>query len=76
MMVIMTVAITQMNKIVVRHLRCKCLKTNKRKIEKCCLDLRNIFLNQENIRKFFLKQENVSSQEKFSRPSERNLILI
>ena len=30
-------------------------------IEKCFLDLRNIFLNQENIRKFFSKQEDLSS---------------
>ena len=29
--------------------------------EKCFLDLRNIFLNQENIRKFFSKQEDLSS---------------
>ena len=37
-------------------------------IEKCFLDLRNMLLNQENIRKFFSKQEDLSSQEKFFRP--------
>ena len=30
-------------------------------IEKCFLDLRNIFLNQENVRKFVSKQEDLSS---------------
>ena len=30
-------------------------------IEKCFLDLRNIFSNQGNIRKFFSKQEDLSS---------------
>ena len=44
-------------------------------IEKCFLDLRNIFLNQESIRKFFSKQEDLSSQEKFSRPFHKKVYL-
>ena len=40
----------------------KCQNRNASKfIEKYFLDLRNIFLNQENIRKFFSKQENLSN---------------
>ena len=35
------------------EVHCKSLKLN----EKCFLDLRNIFLNQENVRKFFSKQD-------------------
>ena len=44
-------------------------------IEKCFLDLRNIFLNQENIRKFFSKQEALSSWDKFSRPFHKKVYL-
>ena len=44
-------------------------------IEKCFLDLRNIFSNQENIRKFFSKQEDLSGYEKFSRPFHKKIYL-
>ena len=43
--------------------------------EKCFLDLRNILLNQENIRKFFSKQEDLSSKERFSRPFDKKVYL-
>ena len=44
-------------------------------IEKFFLDLRKIFSNHENIRKFFSKQEELSSQEKFSHPFHKNIYL-
>ena len=45
-------------------------------IEKCFLDLRNIFSNQENIRKFFPKQEIYLAKKNFLVPSVRMFILI
>ena len=44
--------------------------------EKCFLDLRNIFSNQENIRKFFSKQEVYLAKKTFLVPSIRMFILI
>ena len=44
-------------------------------IEKCFLDLRNIFSNQENIRKFFSKQEDLSSKKKFSGSFHKKIYL-
>ena len=45
-------------------------------IEKCFLDLRNIFSNQENIRKFFSKKKIYLAKKNFLVPSTRKFILI